>query len=232
MFWLPTMFWGYISLFTIIDLCTFCKALSWKSLWIKASAKCKCKLLNQHTLHPMQTFHTNLWVCVCVCVCTCVSACKYIVFVLTCVCVHARVCAHSPLCVCCVLRRPSLEGRPWSWTLSSHREARLSCRHTIGGERRPTPKSAVTTLCMWPSPGGATRCWTTPHTHIPVFSLFLSPYLFLSFNISLSLSLSLSLCLFSQTHGPSPKWLLLYACKCNTVYIWGSDGWAGRESGY
>ena len=30
---------GAISLFMIIDLCTFCKAFSWKLLWMKVSAK-------------------------------------------------------------------------------------------------------------------------------------------------------------------------------------------------
>ena len=31
--------WDYLVVM-ISDLCSFCKALSWKSLWIKASAKC------------------------------------------------------------------------------------------------------------------------------------------------------------------------------------------------
>ena len=40
MIWLPAMFWGYLVVYGHWPM-HFCKAPSWKSLWIKASAKCK-----------------------------------------------------------------------------------------------------------------------------------------------------------------------------------------------
>ena len=42
---------GAISLFEIIDLCTFSKALPGKSLWIKVSAKCTNVNVVEYNVH-------------------------------------------------------------------------------------------------------------------------------------------------------------------------------------